>query len=137
MPSLSVSLNGGTLSVVPSDSTGSRTTSGFTGRLSILDQHATAQDAIYQVAATVDSANAYLALPWPTGMQGRLLYIRRIDPAINEAFDVRLTKSTTGQETLQNQRGMLLLEFAEDDYLESIEIRGSVTIEWAATGRRD
>ena len=111
--------------------------SGFTARLAILDQHAAAQDAIYQTAATVESPGSYQALPWPTGMQGRFLYIRRIEPAINEAFNVRLTKSTTGAETLANQRGMLLLEFAEDDYLESVEIQGSVTIEWAATGRRN
>ena len=137
MPSLSVSLNGGTLSVVPAESSGSRSVSGFTARLAILDQHAAAQDAIYQTYATVDSANAYQALPWPTGMQGRFLYIRRVEPSINEPFHVRLTKSTTGAETLRNQRGMLLLEFAEDDYLESVEIQGSVTIEWAATGRRD
>lgn len=137
MPTLSVSLNGGTLSVMPADSAGSRTVDGFTAKLAILDQHNSAQDAIYQVLATIDSASSYQALPWPQGLQGRLLYIQRIEPSINEPFDVRLTKSTTGQETLQNQRGMLLLEFAEDDYLESVEIRGSVTIKWAATGRRD
>ena len=137
MPSLSVSLNGGTLSVAPAESSGSRSVSGFTARLAILDQHTAAQDAIYQTAATIDSANAYQALRWPTGMQGRFLYIRRIEPAINESFHVRITKSTTGAETLQNQRGMLLMEFAEDDYLESVEIQGTVSIEWAATGRRD
>lgn len=138
MPAISVSLRGGVLSIRPEAGTSVHaSTPGVAFDLAILSQHQAAQDQIAQVAATVDSPGSWQALPWPVGLQGRLLYLRKVEPSINDSYDVRLTKSETGQETLLNQRGMLLLEFAEDDYLEGVEIRGEATLEYAATGRRD
>lgn len=69
-------------------------------------------------------------------MQGRTLYLRRVESSVNEPYSVRLTKASTGQEVLANQCGMLLLEFDETDYLESVEIQGTATLEYSATGRR-
>ena len=78
-------------------------------------------------------SGAFVALPFPTNLRGRVLYIRMTEDS-NVKIQVRLTQEITGTTVIAGFHGMMLMEFAIDDRLTLVEVDGDAKFEWAAFG---
>ena len=77
---------------------------------------------------------AYVALPLPTGWEGRVVLIAPISDVAATSYWVRLTSSgTTYEIPLQ---GMLLIEAPRDTPYTAVAIKGVVTVGWLVTGQQ-
>lgn len=94
---------------------------------------ASADFEIGQALDEVSSPLAFVALPVPTSIEGRVLYLRIIDSG---SLDVRVTHSTQGQ-TIYPVRGFLLLGgVSDDEYITAVAVQGEAQFEWLLTGDR-
>jgi hypothetical protein len=81
---------------------------------------------------SVSDSVSFIALPLPTGMLGRLLYLRNLT---GDDIEVRLTDADSEETTLVVAgRGMLLLEPGDDTPIMAVGVRGEATITWVVTG---
>lgn len=122
----------GALIISPSPGADARGTGGCNFGLSLLDANGGPGSEVSQLRANINTPSpGWQALPWDTGIQVRVLFIRALSSAV---FGVRLTRSATGLEVQAARTGLTLMEFSADDFLELVEIQGTVMIEWAAFG---
>ena len=78
-------------------------------------------------------AGAFVALPFPTNLRARVLYIRMTEDSA-EKIQVRITQEITGTTVIAGFLGMMLTEFAADDRVTLVEVDGNAKFEWAAFG---
>lgn len=78
------------------------------------------------------SPAAFVALPTPSTLTGRLLYLRSIS---GDDLDVRVTHATQGATVYPvASKGMLLLEPSDDEGISLVEVQGTGVIEWSLSG---
>ncbi|HVI04136.1 MAG TPA: hypothetical protein VM869_35840 [Enhygromyxa sp.] len=86
---------------------------------------------VSQIITTIDSTDAYVALPWPAGLHATTFYLRTAD--FPSGWSLRLTYESSGQKVLP-VHGTVLLEAPVDDRITAAELQGSGQFGWAAAG---
>lgn len=122
----------GTLSLTPApDAIGDSQSTGCSFGLSLRDDNKSPQTEGSSGRLVISSPGGFLVLPFPPGLEAKVLYIRM---ATSDAIDLRVTQKTTGTFTISELRGMLLMEVSRDEAITAVEIQGNATIEWAPFG---
>jgi hypothetical protein len=103
--------------------------SGFTLRL--ISANREADESIGQKLGQVDSPAAFVALPYPSSLLGRVLYFRGLGE--RDVWDVRVTYATSGQVT-QPVQGMILVEAPDGDEITAVAVQGSGEFEYQIWG---
>ncbi len=105
---------------------GSGATSGLVGfSLGLLSENRCAAQEISQSAAIVDGAP--VALPFPSGMQAKVFYLR-----VKSGGPVALEVTTLAGSYDIQVAGLLLLEPADADLITGVLVDGTATFEWLA-----
>lgn len=132
MSNLSIELSGALRSspAVCNAATGTGNT-GPTFQLVLRAANRSAEAEVSQLLATIDSALAYVALPWPSGLYATVLYLRTAD--FPSGWSLRVTYETTGQVVIPIH-GTVLLETDVTDRITAVELQGSGTFAWFAAG---
>lgn len=81
---------------------------------------------------TIDSANAFEALPIAANLRGQVLFVRALDIG---PWLMRLTFETSPQAVIPIAgAGFYLSEFPADDRVTAVELQGQGRIEWTIGG---
>lgn len=110
-----------------------RSTRGVTIPLGLLED--SAGDAVhYAPSELINSPSpGWQSMPIPAGAAVKLLYIRAVSNR-RDTFSLRLTRSTSGQQTTSNHRGFYLAEYDPADGVEGIEVQGELRVEYLVVG---
>lgn len=102
---------------------------GPTFALKLREKNAAPKTYAGAVSLPIDSAADYVTLPMQPGQQAALVYIGTGD----SEFTLRLTFEDATTDVLSLQ-GLYLQEFPADNLVTLIEVMGSGTIAWHASG---
>jgi len=111
---------------------GGSTDPGSSFSLALITANQSADEQIGQKLAQVDSPAAYVALPYPASLLGRVVYFRGLGE--RDQWLVRLTYAVTGL-VVQPVQGTLLLEAPDGDEITSVEVQGAGEISWQVWGQ--
>lgn len=135
MPSLSISLSPTNI-VVKESSSGSCDAGSsdpgtfYTPQLGTGRQSADTE--IGQKSYAISSPSAFVALPAPASLTGRLLYVRSKSGG---DLDVRVTHATQGTTVYPiASKGMFMIEPSADEGISLVEVQGEGVIEWSLSG---
>lgn len=131
MPTLSASLSG-TITVQPQSQGGSsqQASGGCSFGMSLRDNTRAPALLVSQGNARVASPSTPVALPFPSNLRARFLYMRTQSSA---TALVTVTFATQGARVIPIA-GLLCIEVAEDEQISAISVQGTVDFEWAAFG---
>lgn len=86
---------------------------------------------IGQSCLSINSPAAFVTLPFPTGFQARMVYLRALSGG---PFDVRLTHTTAGAVTHPDVFLTLQQYDPTDEVITLMEVQGVGAFEWVAVG---
>lgn len=71
-------------------------------------------------------------MPFPGNLTAKTLYIQTLGSG--GPFSLRITQASAGQTVIANFRGLFILEVDDGDEITAVELQGSGSVSWAATG---
>jgi hypothetical protein len=84
-----------------------------------------------QTVASIDSAGAFVTLPWPSGLLATVFYLRTAEwPS---GWFLRLTYETSDPVELPIH-GLILIETPADDRISGVQLKGAGQFGWYAAG---
>lgn len=104
---------------------------GLNVTLALTTANRTGDEQVSQQLATIDSPAAFVALPYPGSLLGRVLYLRGLGE--RDAWLVRVSYAASAQAVIPVQ-GMVLVEAPIGDEITGLEVQGVGELTWVVWG---